>query len=164
MGELQVRGMITGILFGLWPLFMNRSGLNANISAVAFSATALVVILPVAFVSNGSSLMNIKWMVVIGCLFTAFFIAASVAIVNSSSTADVIWKMVVAAVISGALGLLVFTSMLEKATPQNVSYLFVLMMIFQITVPAVWHIIMNGLTVSKIIGFLAAVLAAILLA
>lgn len=135
MTELHVRAIIAGIFFGLWPLFMNRSGVNGNVAAVMFSFGVFLLILPFAMHSGGSSLANAKWM------------------------------MVVAAIFFGSLGLLNLNNVLERTTPQNVSSFFLLALISQMTVPAIYQVIVTGnLTPSRGIGFLAAIIAAILLA
>lgn len=80
-------------------------------------------------------------------------------------TANVAWTMAVGACVFGGLGLLAFTGMLAKTTPQTVGSLFVLMSVVQIATPALYQVINDGgLTVYKTIGFLAAIIAAIMLA
>ena len=74
------------------------------------------------------------------------------------------WKMVAAAGIAGAIGVLFFNGMLAKATKENVGMLFVIMIVVQTTIPAINYAIMNGgMSPSKIIGFVMAFAAAILL-
>lgn len=164
MGELHLKAIVSGLLLGAWPLFMNRSGLNPYVSAVMFSAIALVVLLPAAFISNGSSLMNGRWMVAILCLFLVFIAVLSVAVMNSNLTAGATWRMVLAAALCGAFGLLLLTGILAGTTPNTVSAFFVLVLVFQLSVPAIYHVVLNGMSVSKLAGFIAAALAAILLA
>lgn len=48
MNELHVRAFLAGVFFGLWPLFMNRSGLTGNISAAVFTVGVFVIVSPFA--------------------------------------------------------------------------------------------------------------------
>ena len=133
MDNLQIKALLAGLFFGLWPLFMNKSGLNGNVSAMAFSGLVLVFVSPFAL-SNIGDLSNIKWLMVVG------------------------------AGLFGALGVMSFNGMLAKATPQAVSTLFVLMIVVQTAIPAVYQVIMNGgLSLTKGLGFALAAIAAVLL-
>jgi len=134
MNELHLRAILAGVFFGLWPLLLNRSGLTGSISATAFTLGILVIIVPFA-------------------LYDLHFI-----------TINIVWSMVIGACVFGGFGLLIFNGMLSKATPQTVGSLFILMMVVQISIPAIYQIVIGGgLTVSKTIGFAAAILAAFLL-
>lgn len=74
------------------------------------------------------------------------------------------WIWAVGAGIFGALGLLTFNSMVAKATPQTIGTFIVLMIVAQIVVPAIYQAIMSGgLPFSKIVGFVLAAVAAVLL-
>lgn len=48
MNELYMRNIIAGILLGLWPIVMNRSGLTGNLSAAVFSGAAFAITIPFA--------------------------------------------------------------------------------------------------------------------
>lgn len=134
MNELQIRAVLAGVLFGIWPLLMNRSGLNGNVSSAVFSLACLAGTLPFALWSMG----------------------------NSLATAN--WPIIAVAGVLGALGLLFFNGMLAKATSEKVGTLIVLAIVAQISIPALYQVVTNGgLTVSRGIGFAAAVLAAFLL-
>ncbi|MGC9605762.1 MAG: hypothetical protein ABSF56_03375 [Minisyncoccia bacterium] len=112
---------------------MNKSGLNGNVSAMAFAGLVLLFVSPFAL-SNIGDLSNTKWLMVVG------------------------------AGLFGALGVMSFNGMLAKATPQAVSTLFVLMIVVQTAVPAVYQVIMNGgLSLTKGLGFALAAIAAVLL-
>ncbi len=133
MESLEIKSVVAGILFGIWPLFMNRSGLSGNLGTFVFAAVVLLCVFPFA-ISSFHSIRTSHWM----------------------------WA--VAAGIFGALGLLAFNSVLAKATPQIVGILIVLMIIVQTVVPAIYQAIMNGgLPFSKIVGFVLAAVAAVLL-
>jgi hypothetical protein len=131
--SLDVKAVISGILFGIWPLLMNRSGLSGNLSTFVFATVVFLCVFVVSF----SSLQNI-------------------------TITSLPWA--IGAGVVGALALLVFNSMLAKATPQAVGTFIVLMIITQILVPAIYQAIMNGgLPASKIAGFVLAIVAAVLL-
>jgi hypothetical protein len=133
MDGLQIKALLAGLFFGLWPLLMNKSGLNGNVSAMAFAGLVLLFVSPFAL-SNIGDLSNTKWLMVVG------------------------------AGLFGALGVMSFNGMLAKATPQAVSTLFVLMIVVQTAVPAVYQVIMNGgLSLTKGLGFALAAIAAVLL-
>lgn len=135
MNELYLKAVLAGVFFGVWPLLMNRSGLTGNISAAAFALGALIVVSPFAIHEFRGAAIN------------------------------VVWTMLVGACIFGGLGLLAFNGMLSKATPQAVGSLFVLVLVVQIAIPALYQIVSDGgLTISKCVGFAAAILAAYLLA
>ncbi|MDO8669677.1 MAG: hypothetical protein Q7K65_05280 [Candidatus Buchananbacteria bacterium] len=141
MNDLQIKAVLAGILFGFWPLLMNRSGLVGNISALAFTFVAGICILPFALWSIGHSFPIANW---------TFPVAN--------------WTLVILAGLFGAFGLLLFNGVLAKVTPGRVSALFVLMIVVQIAVPALYQVIMSGgLTISKGLGFVAAIIAAFLL-
>ena len=132
--NLRVLALLSGFLFGVWPLLMNRSGVGGNISSVAFSGTALIVVGLAAILGRESIPPNANWL-----------------------------SLVVAGVI-GALGLLCFNGMLGKATKEEVGTLFVLMIVVQVAIPATYSVIMNGgITTVKAIGFVLAIVAGILL-
>lgn len=41
MNELQLRAVIAGVLFAVWPLVMNRSGVSGNLASGAFALCVL---------------------------------------------------------------------------------------------------------------------------
>lgn len=134
MSELYMKAALAGVFFGIWPLFMNRSGLGGNTSSAAFCLVALVVVLPFALRSTGVTLPDANWLMVV---FAGAF---------------------------GAAGLLVFGGIIAKATPQNIGAIFVFMTVVQITVTAIYQTLMNGGTSpSKIGGYITAGIAAYLL-
>lgn len=70
----------------------------------------------------------------------------------------------IAAGIVGAVGLTAFNLMLSKSKPTEVGSLFVLMVMVQIAVPAVYQMAMSGeVSLKKVAGFLAAFAATVLL-
>jgi uncharacterized membrane protein len=133
MDNLQMKALLAGLFFGIWPLFMNKSGLNGNVSSVVFAGIACVCLIPLSIGAWGN-IGNTKWV------------------------------MVIAAGILGAIGLICFNGMLAKATAQNVSTLFVLMIVMQTAVPILYQVMMNGgMSLTKGIGFALAAIATVLL-
>ncbi|KKS38964.1 MAG: hypothetical protein UV01_C0001G0040 [Parcubacteria group bacterium GW2011_GWA2_42_14] len=134
MNDLRVMAALAGIFFGLWPLFMNRSGLTGNVSSAAFCVAAFIGVLPFAIKSGVASLATANWLMV---AFAGLF---------------------------GALGLLSFNGMLAGSSIQNVGNMFVLMTVVQIVVASVYQAMMNGhVSIDKIGGYVAAAMAAYLL-
>lgn len=90
---------------------------------------------------------------------------APFALKNVGDISGVSWAFVVGAGVMAAIGVLFFNGMLANATPQNVSTLFVVMIVAQAVVPAVYGIIMNGGKVSmiRLAGFTLAIAASVLL-
>ncbi len=132
MSEL-IKMIVAGVLFGCWPLLMNRSGLTGMSSALVF--------------------------VVVNLLFVA-----PIALKIGVTAGGVDWRYAIAAPCVAGLGLVVFSDGLAKATPTTVGRLFVIMTVVQITVPAIYHTIMNGHIALKTgLGFATAIITAILL-
>jgi len=83
---------------------------------------------------------------------------------NMGNLASANWFMGIGAGVVASLGIMSFNGMLAKATPQNVSSLFVLMIVVQAATPAMYSIVQNGgMNWTKACGFAAAIVAAILL-
>ncbi|MHB1316414.1 MAG: hypothetical protein ACYCZW_00975 [Minisyncoccota bacterium] len=133
MDALQIRSIIAGVCFGVWPLLMQKSGLSGNASSLVFTGIVFSCVIPFA-VGNMGDLSTIHW------------------------------KMAIISGILSATGVMFFNGMLAKATPQNVSSLFVLMIIVQISVPAIYNIFGDGnITLTKGLGFIFAIIAGVLL-
>lgn len=133
MGETVLKIVMAGLSFGIWPLLMNKSGLNGNTATAAFSIIVLLIVLPIGLL-NGLTLAGSKpWFVLAAGCFAA-------------------------------VGLTTFNSVMAKATPENVGQLFVIMLVVQTAVPAIYQAYTNGgLTIKSAAGFLAALIAAFLL-
>jgi hypothetical protein len=133
--NLKMFAALAGVGFGIWPLFMNKSGLNGNLSSAAFSLVVFLCVLPCAVNGMGS---------------------------GSFATAN--WTMIVIAGMFGAFGMLMFNGMIVKATPQNLGALFVTMILVQTATPVLYQVVVDGrLSVSRAVGFAAAFVAAVLL-
>ncbi len=132
--SLRMLAALAGIFFGIWPLFMNKSGLSGNVSSAVFSLGTLVVLIPIAIGSNGFNLPQANW------------------------------TMVALACGTAALGLLSFNGMLAGASAKEVGTLFVIMILVQTATPSLYSVVMNGgITLSKLAGFVLAIVAGILL-
>lgn len=124
--------IVSGLLFGAWPLVMNKSGLTGWTSAFMLEVFACLVVLAVSG-WKGISFTGAKW-----------------------------WFGVAAGVMGGA-GILLFTAALSKASPENISRLFIMNLLAQIVLPAVYGALLGGLTLKTTMGLLAAVVATLLL-
>ncbi len=134
MTDLHIRAILAGALFGIWPLLMNKSGLSGNVSSAAFCLGALAIVSPFA-------LYGLR-----------------------GPTLSIVWSMLIGACICGGLGLLAFNGMLSKATPKQVGNLFVLMIVVQVAIPALYQIYNDGgLAPRKALGFLSAIVTVLLL-
>ncbi len=134
MNGLYLRMILAGIGFGLWPLFMNRSGLGAYQSSVAICFLTLVFVLPFSFQEDATTLLSANW-----------------------------WAAAASAACS-AIAVLLFNSMVMKATPQEVGRFCVIMVLAQISVPAIYHCVMaGGVSLKYASGFIATIVALILL-
>ncbi len=60
MDSLEFKSIIAGVLFGIWPLFINRSGLTGNVASFVFASVVLLSVSPFA-VSNLSQIGNSYW-------------------------------------------------------------------------------------------------------
>lgn len=126
--------VVAGVLFGIWPLFLKRSGLPETTSLCVFSFLVSLCVMPIA-IKNGITLAGANW---------GFIIAAGCC---------------------SGIGLLIFMSAVQKASPESLGSLLPIMVIAQIAILAVYQVIMSGhLTLKMSMGFVAAVLTAFLLA
>lgn len=134
MSDLHLKAALAGLFFGLWPLFMNKSGLTGSVSSLAFAFMATIGATPFALYATGFALPSANWLMLI---FAGFF---------------------------GTLGLLFFNGSLAGAPVEKVGSLFVTMIIVQIVVPAVYQIIVTRqFPLTKVTGFILAIGAALLL-
>lgn len=60
MESLEIKSVAAGILFGIWPLFMNRSGLAGNLGTFVFASVVLLCVLPFA-AGSLSNIGNAHW-------------------------------------------------------------------------------------------------------
>ncbi|MFA6432556.1 MAG: hypothetical protein WCV82_01950 [Candidatus Paceibacterota bacterium] len=99
MNDLQIKALLAGVFFGIWPLFMSKSGLNGNVSAMAFAGCVLIFVTPFALNSMGS-VGNVNWWMVIAA---GVFSAIGVLLFNgmlAKATTQNIGTMIVLQVIA----------------------------------------------------------------
>lgn len=131
MNDLWFKTLLSGVLFGIWPLLMNKSKLNGSVSAAVFCGVAFLTVLPFAIKGLGGTIPEANWRFAI-----------------------------LAAVVAG-LALLSFNDMLAKATPENLSAFFVVNLLAQIAAPALYQAyVTRGLSFNRGAGFATAALAA----
>jgi hypothetical protein len=134
MNDLQIKAVLAGLAFAIWPLVISKSGFNGYIAAALYTFVGLLVLLPFA----------------LGNL-------------NGPMSATGLAFAVVAGLI-GAGGVLMLTGMTSKATSQNIGTLLITMFMVQLAVPAVYQMIKGGqMTVARGFGLVAAFVAAVLL-
>jgi len=134
MDKAQIlRALIAGLCFGIWPLMMNKGGLNGNLASFVFATIAMLCIAPFAYSSLGE-LGNARWVVVISAgILGAIGLLFFTSMLTKSSPTNVSSLFVTMVVIQTAIPI-----------------------IYQLVVT-------GGMTVTKGVGFGFAVLAAILL-
>jgi len=135
MTELKHRAIMAGLFFGSWPLLMNRSKLPGDVSGVILSLVSLLVVLPFAMQGFGWSII-----------------------------ADSSWWWAILAGLASGTGVIYFNGGLAATTPSTVSNFFVMMIVVQVSVSAIYQIIVTGnFEIRKIAGFLFAIVTAYLL-
>jgi len=131
--SLEIKSIVAGILFGIWPLFMNRSGLSGNLGTFIFAAVVLLCVFPFA----AGSLQNIgraHWILAITAgIFGAFGLLLFNNVLSKATPQNV-----------GVL--IVLMIIVQTVVPA----------IYQ-------AIISDGIPFSKIAGFVLAAVAAVLL-
>jgi len=68
------------------------------------------------------------------------------------------WWGVIAGVIGG-IGILVFTPTISKLEPEKAARMFLIILLVQTAVPAIYQIIVGGINYTKIIGIILAIVA-----
>ena len=134
MVSLLWMAVVSGIMFGSWPLLIRSSGLNAGSVTVLGSGLMILFVMPFVLMS-GVSLGESKW-----------------------------WWLIFVMSAMAAVGCLTFNGMMVKASPDSAALLFVIMLVVQIAVPAMYHSATNQhLSIRTVAGFAAAIIACILL-
>ena len=130
MLELYLRAAVAGALFSIWPIFMKRSGLSGHVASLGYGLSSLACIIPVVLATSGFKVPQADWSMV--------FLSGAV----------------------GALGLLCFTGMYEKATLENFGTLLIVANLFQVAGAAVYQsYVTNSLSPQRLGGFLFGAIA-----
>ncbi|HZC97897.1 MAG TPA: hypothetical protein VE267_17545 [Bradyrhizobium sp.] len=134
MDPLYLKAILAGLCFGVWPLFMNKSGLNSVEASAALSLFLLAIATPFLLVNGVQQLSTIRWQMVLpACLFDA-------------------------------LGLLALNSLLSSASSAQAGSAFVIVTVVQVAVPAAYLALLGGgLTPRSGMGLVAAAIAVYLL-
>lgn len=142
MNALQLRAIAAGALFAIWPILMNRTGLSGGVSAAVFGAGQAFIVLPFALYEYAHSVRGVGGIDL--KMTTVVFVAG--------------------ACLAAGSGLLFFNGALAKAAKEEVGALVIIMLIAEIFVSAIcMAFAAGGITLSKAIGVVAAILAALLL-
>jgi hypothetical protein len=134
MDPLYSKAILAGLCFGVWPLFMNKSGLNSVEASAALSLFLLAIATPFLLVNGVQQLSTIRWQMALpACLFDA-------------------------------LGLLALNSLLSSASSAQAGSGVVIVTVVQVAVPAAYlAMLAGGLTPRSGMGLVAAAIAVYLL-
>lgn len=120
--------VLTGIVWGTWPMLMQRSGLGGNISSAVFAGVAFLCVVPFALRQGVGQLAQTNW------------------------------KLALVAGILGGIGLLMFNGGLAQTSANKVGTAVITMTLVQIAVPALYQVVMTGeLSLKKVAGALTAI-------
>lgn len=129
--------IIAGIAAGAWPLIMQKSGLIGAPVAVVYSAISFVAALGLFWWTSG---------------------------LKVTQGITVSWWWAVGAGVLAALALLFLSDVIGKTSSVQLSTLYIILLIVQISIPALFYVAINhGVTLKQGIGFAAALAAALLL-
>lgn len=133
-----VEVVLAGIAAGAWPLVMQRSGLIGAPVSLVYSAISFVAALGLLF-----------W---VGNVRTSF------------SGVSIHWWWAIAAGVMAALALLFLSDVVGKTTPTQLSTLYIVLLMVQISIPAIFYIVASrGIGLKQGIGIALAFVAALLL-
>lgn len=129
--------LVAGLLFGTWPLLMQKSGLSGHLSSAVFALVAFLIILVPTFLKGK--------------------------IAEQVEVADL--KIAILAGVLGGLGLLAFNTMMTKVPMTSIGTYIVVMIVAQTIVPVIYQMVVSGdFSLRKIAGALIAITGVILLA
>ncbi|MES3004528.1 MAG: hypothetical protein V4690_00275 [Patescibacteria group bacterium] len=64
MTDFQIKAVVAGFCFGVWPLIMNKSGLSGGMSSVVLTIIVLMVVGSASWSELGK-VANVNWIVVV---------------------------------------------------------------------------------------------------
>lgn len=136
MSKILLCALLSGLMFGIWPLYMSRSGLSGTTSTFLFVLILIAVVVPFALYQD----------------------------IKLSEIYESKWQFGVVAGICGAIGLLLFNYTLSNSTKENVGQLFIVMIIVQVSIPTIYHLVVSkNLTWQTLTGLVLAAVASVLL-
>ena len=102
MDPLYLKAILAGLCFGLWPLFMNKSGLNSVEASAALS------------------LFLLRWQMVLpACLFDALGLLALNSLLSSASSAQAGSAFVIVTVVQVAVPAAYLAMLAGGLTPRS---------------------------------------------
>ena len=86
MDRFILQAVFAGIMFGAWPLFIGKSGLNTGTATLITTAVTFLTVIPFAL-ANGVAVAESKWWVAViaGCVAGLGCIAFNDAMIKSKS-------------------------------------------------------------------------------
>lgn len=133
--NVYVEVIIAGIAAGAWPLVMQRSGLIGAPVALLCGLVALVTATVLIFASGGA---------------------------QAQSQPTIWWIALVAGLLS-ALPFLILGDVIGRVSSTSLSTLYIILLIVQISIPAIFYAVVHGINLKQGIGFILAIAAALLL-
>lgn len=133
MMEFVIKAGLAGVFFGIWPLVMQRSGLQGNASSMIFAGVAFLAVAPFALSGGLTSFRGGSF---------------QIAILSG---------------VLGGVGLLFLNSMLSKVPIGKVGSMMAVMIMVQLIIPMLYQFVSTGEHSTKQIGGVIAAIAAILL-
>ena len=93
-----------------------------------------------------------------------FLFVVPIALTNGITIAGSRWWIAVVAGCMAGIGVLAFNDVMIKSKPTTAALMFVIMLVVQTMMPAIYHIAVNQqFSIKTIAGFIAAIIACILL-
>jgi 4-amino-4-deoxy-L-arabinose transferase-like glycosyltransferase len=135
--NLSLNMVVVGILFGTWPLILRLSGQPGHVASTFYTCGAAVTI----------------------TLFTVLYGG-----LDRETLQNARWWPVFLSIPLGSTALILFNIMLAKGGPSRAGQLFMVMIVAQMCIPAVYQVYREGtMSLQRLAGFGAAIVAAVLL-
>jgi hypothetical protein len=120
MDPLYLKAILAGLCFGVWPLFMNKSGLNSVEASAALSLFLLAIATPFLLVNGVQQLSTIRWQMALpACLFDALGLLALNSLLSSASSAQAGSAFVIVTVVQVAVPAAYLAMLAGGLTPRN---------------------------------------------
>ena len=153
--------VVSGILFGSWPLLFQRSGMKANV----FTALAVIITffctIPFCF-REVDKLPPESWNTTILAILGIIFVIGIVLffIWGFENLSGVDWYSVYGAFATGTIAIIIFNNTISTVTKEEARYLLIVMIMVQTSVPAILSIFQDGVVnIKKVFGFICAIVA-----